>query len=292
MKRVKIIAPSNKAISVLESNKKLEKICSFLDTHGFETSLQANMFSDDFPFYANSKEARLDGLRNAMLDPSIDIIWAFRGGSGAGEIADLCMDIRPVGNKILIGFSDITFLHMLFNQYYGISSIHGPVLTSLTEKHPDTINDIISILGGEAQKIEMSPMNNAAKEEIQGEITGGNLTLICTMIGTKLHPNTKGKIIILEDIAEQGYKIARNLNHMEKAGLFREAAACVFGDFVDCDQNVDFAINQFIKNQPNLPIFMTKGIGHGDVNNPIVFGTKGMIRNGSMEFFYRSYARQ
>ncbi len=276
--RVRIIAPAG--MYPKDSWKRLEKMKEFLASNGFEVSVQEDIFSDpELPFYANTKEIRLKGLMRAIQSDNVDIIWAFRGGYGCGEIAEDCMDIRPVGTKILIGFSDLTVLHVLFNQHYGIPSIHG---MAILDRNPEAIDDIIGLINGEEQKLSLVPMNNSARNsaKIEAPLTGGNLTMVTTLIGTKLHPMTKGKILVLEDIAEQGYKIARMLNHLEKSGLTQGLAACILGDVTGGDEHVDFAIEQFAQNHPALSVFRADGIGHGSVNHPLVFGNKSIIENG------------
>lgn len=281
--RVRIIAPASKHRE--DSEGILAKGIEILEEAGFVVSVQDNIFGETKPnFFANNKEARLKGLREAILDENIDIIWAFRGGYGCGEIADFCMDIQPKGEKILIGFSDLTYLHFLFNQFYKLHSIHGPVITSLVEKHPATINEIKSILNGEFLSIELKPLSKASNRDISGEIVGGNLTIITSMIGTVLQPNLEGKILLLEEVYEPGYRLSRLFNHMEKAGLLKGLSAIILGDFTEGDQYSEDSIDAFVKSQPDLPIYRIEGVGHGDVNHPILFGKNAVIEGNILKF--------
>lgn len=281
--RVRIIAPAGKHKE--NSEALLQQGIKLLEENGFIISVQDNIFGDVKPnFFANTKEARLKGLRDAILADDVDIILAFRGGYGCGEIADLCMDIKPVGEKILIGFSDITYLHFLFNQHYKIPSIHGAVITASVEKYPHSIKEIVSILQGEKQKIALKPLTNEAKGEISGEIVGGNLTILDSMIGTKLHPNLLGKILLLEDVGEPGYRISRLFNHLEKARLLDGIKAIILGDFTDGDECLNDSIKAFVQSRPNLPIYRAEGIGHGAVNKAVVLGKEALIRDGVLEF--------
>jgi muramoyltetrapeptide carboxypeptidase len=277
---IRIIAPSS---TVIEPQKKLVEIIEFLKSHDFAVSVQDNIFAHPaLPFYSNTREIRLEHLRDALLAPEVDIIWAFRGGSGAPEIAVPSMDIIPNGKKIMVGFSDVTILHLLFNQHYKIPSIHGPVLTSLMDKHPDTITQIKDILAGNKQSIQLHPQNEAAKNDISGELMGGNLTMLATMIGTKLDPQMDEKIIVLEEVNDPGYKIRRVLTQLEQSGKIAKIAACILGDFTGGDGNVEWALGDFIERNPQVPIYRTNGIGHGDINIPLVFGEKATIVGGKI----------
>jgi len=282
MKHIRIIAPSG---ATLDPNKKLAAIVGFLTSHGFEVSVLDNIFSDpELPFYANTREVRFAQLRDALLDPKVDIIWAFRGGYGSAEIAVPAMDIAPIGTKIMIGFSDITVLHLLFNQHYQMPSIHGPVLTSLLDKHPGAIDTIKEILAGKKQFIQLSPKNDAASNDISGVLVGGNLTMLASMIGTKLEPQLDNKILVLEEVNDPGYKISRVINQLEQSGSLGKIAACILGDFTCGDGHVEWAISDFIQHHPLLPIYRADGIGHGDVNIPLVFGEKATIISGILEY--------
>lgn len=281
--RVRIIAPASKRRS--NSEAILQKGIELLEKSGFIVSVQENIFGEVSPnFYANTKDARLEGLRSAILDEEIDIIIAFRGGYGCGEIADECMDIKPAGDKILIGFSDLTYLHVLFNQYYKIPSIHGSVITSLVEKHPENIEEIKSILSGKEQSLALKPLNEAAGSDISGIITGGNLTIITTMIGTELQPNLEGKILLLEEVYEPGYRISRLFNHLEKAGMLEGLKGIILGDFTEGDEYTSESINSFVDSQNDLPIYSMDGIGHGDVNHPILLGKEAKIEDNILKF--------
>ncbi len=282
--KVRIIAPSSKCI---DSTIKLNQIIELLASHGFEVSHSAHLFSDTtLPYYANDARHRLEDLRDAILSDD-DIIWAFRGGYGAGEIVENCMDLKSElqKKKILIGFSDITAIHLLFNQIFNMPSLHASVLTSLLGDQAHHINDITKILRGEKHILKLTPANDLAKNaRIEGKIIGGNLCVLQTMIGTRLHPETDDKIIFIEDTAEPGYKIARMLNHFKNAGLFNSLKGIILGDFTNAGENnyIDETLKSFINAHPNPPIYRLNS-GHGHINHPVILGSDIVIDNGFLE---------
>ena len=282
--KVRIIAPSSKCI---DSAIKLNQAIELLTSHGFEVNHSAHLFSDTtLPYYANDARHRLEDLRDAILSDD-DIIWAFRGGYGAGEIVEDCMDLGSElpKKKILIGFSDITAIHLLFNQTFNMPSLHASVLTSLLGDQSHHIDDITKILRGEKHILKLTPANELAKSaRIEGKIIGGNLCVLQTMIGTKLHPNTNDKILLMEDIAEPGYKIARMLNHFKNAGLFSGLKGIILGDFTNAGENhyIDETLESFINTHPELPIYSLNS-GHGHINHPVILGADVIIENGFLE---------
>lgn len=283
--KVRIIAPSS---SCINADLKLNQAIELLTSNGFVVSHPQNLFAKErLPFYSNTREERSKDLRDAILDEEIDIIWAFRGGYGAAEIVEDAIELKNLitKHKLLIGFSDITALHILWNQEFNMKSLHASVLTSLLSGQASHINCIKHILSGAKHSVEITPINQIAlNTEVKGEIVGGNACVLQTMIGTKLHPKTKDKIIFLEDVNEEGYKVARILNHIEKAGLLDNVKACIIGDFTHpSDLNIEYALNDFVNRHKNIPIYKIAS-GHNDVNHPIIMGGEVIISNGFLEY--------
>ncbi len=280
--KIKIIAPSSRAPDSEEIL--LQGKQRFLDQN-IDLIYSSNIFlNPELPFFAASYENRKTDLINAITSPNYDIIWAARGGYGAGNLIEDCLKINPSpNNKPIIGFSDTTALHILFNQYYKIPTIHGEGIYSFIKKnHEATL--FKEILSGKSVKYELTPVAHVdCKREINAELTGGNLTIITTLIGTKLHPDFEGKILLLEDVNEKGYKIHRSLMQMKLSGVLDGISAIVFGDFLQGDEHMFQAIENFCETQINIPCFYIKNIGHGEKNLPIVFGSPARISSNMLE---------
>lgn len=278
---ISIIAPAS---SCGEADIRLQEAMDILNSQGFKVKVDKEIFaSNSLAFFAASKDIRYKTFIEALTDPEVKIIWAFRGGYGCDEFVFDCLEIKPVGSKILIGFSDITSLHLLFNQYYHLPIIHGSVLSTLPCREKN-IGDIFKILSGKDSKIALAPidkfLDKFSNKRIVGKTIGGNLTILTTMIGTKLQPDTRGKILIIEDIGEKGYRVHRYLMHMKNAGLLDEVAAVIFGDFVNSDDHLESAILYFCQNHiPNIPVYLATNIGHGAINYPIIMNTEAVIED-------------
>lgn len=286
-KIVRIIAPASRL--GVGAEQVLREGVEYLEENGFKAQVQDNIFNNKgSPFYASGKEDRLQGLRDAIIDPEVDILWAYRGGVGCAEIADLCMDIKPPKEKILIGFSDITALHTLFNQHFKMRSIHGPVITSLMQRYPENIVDIQKILNGDKVQIKLEYVSGDKSKPVEGVLTGGNLTIFNDSIGTKLSPETKDKILFFEDVRVKGYALARKLTHLQKAGLLDDVRAVIFGDFTESDGHMDDALKYFTAEFPKLPVYKAANIGHGKQNQSLLFGEKVKIKSDKLEFQLKS----
>lgn len=277
---VAIIAPSS---SVADADQKLQEAIKLLESKGYKCKYYDGIFSGHkkLPYFASAKENRVAQLKRAISDPEVDIIWAFRGGYGATEIVFDLYNMWCKSPKILIGFSDITALHFLFNQKYQMQSIHGSVITSVLDLQSGMLDKIISVLNGKSVELNLKKLNwSNLNTAIIAPIIGGNLTVLCNLIGTKLHPDTKGKVLFLEDVNEKGYQVHRHLVHMKNAELFQGVAAVIFADFTKSDKYLDDSIEAFCQEHlTEIPVFKTSGIGHSSLNIPITIGGTAIIEN-------------
>jgi muramoyltetrapeptide carboxypeptidase len=284
---ISIIAPSS---GCLDAENKLKEARMILVKRGFKVLVDDKIFTkafvkDELPFFAAPKTERLRMFKEAMENPEVKIIWAFRGGYGCSEFAQECFDIKMAGDKILIGYSDITILHLLLNQRYNMPSIHGSVLTSLLSPNNQDIQEIINIIEGKDSKIALTPINKTNENNIEGKVSGGNLTVLTKMIGTKLHPQTEGKILILEDVNEKGYAIHRNLMQLKNAEIFDNVKAVIFGDFTNSDGNETISIEAFcLDHIPQISTYYALGIGHSQVNHPFIMNHETVIESNYLNF--------
>ena len=272
--KIKVIAPASKTEDIVSI---IEKLKLKLHNEDIELIFDESIFGNDtLPFFANSKQRRGLDLLESIQAEDYKIIWAARGGYGSGGLIEQCLNIFPSKQKILIGFSDITALHLLFNQHYKMPTIHGPVITSFV-KNDDNFNEFRSILSGLPQIYNLRPLFQEYSEEILGEIAGGNLTILTTLIGTKLSPILKDKILLLEDVNEKGYQVHRHLMHLKQSGSLNGVCAIIFGDFSLSDKNLHIAIEDFCRYEIDIPAFYVDSIGHGKINKPIVMGAMSQI---------------
>ncbi len=279
---VAIIAPSS---GCQNAKEKLLAGVNLLEGKGFKCKYDRNILSNsaDLEYFASATKQRICEIKDALFDPNVKIIWAFRGGYGASEIVfDLVgLSLDQLNSKIIIGFSDITALLLLFNQKFQMPAIHGSVITSLVDKQANMLDSIISVLSGKDMVFSLESLNNLANNivNINAKITGGNLAIICHMIGSTLTIDTNDKIIFLEDVNEKGYHVHRYLLQMKNAGLFSKAKALIMGDFSCSDDRIEPSIRSFCREHLTIPAFKAQGIGHLSDNYPIIIGANSQVRN-------------
>jgi muramoyltetrapeptide carboxypeptidase LdcA involved in peptidoglycan recycling len=286
--KIQIIAPSSPLATYEEGKEILQKALQLFTDKGI--NVQANpecVKVETLPWHANTVEFRANDIKKALLDEDVRIIWALRGGSSAAEVAEL-IDVTPVTPKVLIGFSDITVLHSLFNEKFKLPTIHGEVITRIIRQNKASFIDEVFDIVNENKNLsyKLKPLNDFAPGEISGKLKGGNLKVLTTLIGTDLQSNLNDAFLIIEDVAEKGYAIYRHLIHLRQAGMLKSLKAAIFGDFTGGDEldgknYVNEAINHFAENA-NFPCFRISNLGHGPQNNPVILGAECTIENNTL----------
>ena len=278
---IQIVAPSAPPKGQ-DADEILHKGIQMLESVGFKVKVSPNLINPNF-FYANTLEYRLNDFINAVEDPQVGLVLALRGGSGAGELVDALskIQIAPTHPKILAGFSDFTALHVYAAKKLNFASLHANNLSSML-RYPESLNSFLASLSGKATEFNLTPINNAGKAnnnlKIQAVLLGGNLTVLQSLIGTNCCANFDDAIIILEDVGEAGYKIARALSHFSATGLFNKTKAIIFADFVNC-VNYDQALEYFAQNFAK-PVYTTSGFGHDiNLNTPVMLNEIATISN-------------
>ena len=280
---VDIIAPS----STVPTDNLLEyyqKAKDTLASIGLIARIPADLITlGKDPFSANGLEYRANHIIDAFTNSESKAVWAIRGGYGAAKLIPFLERIEePSKPKLLLGFSDITALHLFLENKWRWNSMHSAVVNQLL-LNPNLLDELKPILFGKKNNViynQFIPLNDSAKnnQTITGTITGGNLSIVQTSLATSWQIDGKDKIIFLEEVDERGYRIDRMLNQLLQAGIFKEAKAVIFGKITlglegDGSNLCDIAIENFARSL-NIPVLSLPIIGHdSNQNSPLPFGT-------------------
>ena len=182
--------------------------------------------------------------------------------------------------KWLVGFSDISTLHLAL-QKANWASIHGPLATQWASGDAGIVQgaaELSKILIGENVRIDLGNCPSIRNHSFEGELVGGNLSLIYASLGTPLQPNCQGKVLFLEDIDEYLYHVDRMLMALKLAGLFEGVQGLIIGSMVDMKDNVvpfGYTVSEMVCELLagyTFPIFFDAPMGHGQQNCAIKFG--------------------
>ncbi|MCK4934662.1 MAG: LD-carboxypeptidase, partial [Simkaniaceae bacterium] len=231
-----LVAPSSpfKSDIVYEAKKQLI-------AKGFNVKLASNLFQKKGYLAGDDKE-RAQALMEAFLDPEVKALWCVRGGYGSMRILDLLdYDLIRENPKIVIGMSDITALHVALLQNANLVTFLGPGAKAICVEGDSYGEEILwNILTNNFPiNLPYATPKHFSSEAIvsgrcQGTLVGGNLAVICSLIGTPWQIKTEGKILLLEEVNEDLYRLDRMLFQLKNAGLLDGIAGLVLASFENC----------------------------------------------------------
>jgi muramoyltetrapeptide carboxypeptidase len=280
---VRIIAPGAGSPypgdSATKSWEDLEKCCELLTSWGLTPIYSPTIFGAASGMYnfANSDQHRYEDFVDAFQSEAA-IVWSFRGGYGSDRIVQRVLEnyFTPQTPKLFIGFSDVTIIHSFIQAHWQWNSLHGLSLRQLGLNQVDAADVMITreLIFGDRQHVELTlvPLNAAAKQsgEIHGRVTGGNLSVVQASFGTPWQAPVQDNIVLLEDVGEAPYRIARFLQQILASDYLQSARAVILGDFIP-DTSMDIVIDEFAQ-RCKLPVLRCHGVGHGKDNHPVLFG--------------------
>ena len=225
----------------------IEKAVRNIEALGFRVK-QGAYLREVFGNYAGSVQQRLADLHAMFADPEVKAIWPIRGGSGCiSLLAHLDYGLIRANPKVLLGYSDITALHLAIQRQTGLVTFHGPVASSTMT--PYAIEHLLAVLTEPREQtvLPMSPENAAralgephfgihthTHGVAVGPLIGGNLSMVAALAGTPYAADSAGCILFLEEVNEAPYRIDRWMTQLDLAGGFAHAAALVVGICENC----------------------------------------------------------
>ncbi|MFF5996737.1 LD-carboxypeptidase [Lysinibacillus sp. KU-BSD001] len=266
----------------------MEKAVLFLEQLGLNYKLGQHA-SNRWGYLAGKDEERLADLHDMFIDTEINGIICSRGGYGAARITDK-IDFELIRNnpKVFWGYSDITFLHTSFGQLSNLVTFHGPMLTSdvasadfagLSAKMFEQLFEPTTLVYDE----KISELAVLSQGTTKAEVVGGNLSLLVQSIGTTFEIETSGKILLIEDIGEEPYRVDGMLNQLRQANQLERLAGVVIGDFADAlstgdkpSLTLEEVLDDYFKDRP-YPVMKGFKIGHCQPHFAIPLGVEGEL---------------
>lgn len=261
-----LIAPAG-----IITGEDIENARETLSRLGLKVKLGAHIL-DHHGYLAGTDINRANDIHTMFVDKSIQAIMAMRGGWGCNRILPLLnYPLIRSHPKIIIGYSDITSLLLAINARSRLITFHGAVATSTWNQF--TIDYFQNILfNGEALTM-VNTSNPQGKIEIitpgkaQGKLIGGNLSIVAAMIGSAYLPSWYQRILFLEDIGEDIYRIDRMLTQLKNAGILNQIAGFIFGQCTNCQvsEPPSFTLMQILSQHIKplkIPAWYGSMIGH------------------------------
>lgn len=255
-----------------------------LENLGYKLKLGDHV-KDRYGYLAGKDEDRASDFMNMFSHNEVDAVLCVRGGWGCNRILPL-LDFEAIKSnpKPLIGFSDITSLHMSIQHKTGLVTFHGPVGKS--DWNEFTLNSWNQVLIEGKQALNVIPEDQEdafviTPGKAQGRLLGGNLTVLTAMVGSDFLPDFEGAVLFLEDVGEDAYRIDRMLTQLKLAGILDQINGFVFGKCTNCDvgQN-SLTFKQVFDDhigKLDIPAFYGAMISHEDRNITLPVGVEAEI---------------
>lgn len=272
------------------SRLEMKPAIDLLKSWGLEVQAGKNLYKEDRQF-AGTDEDRASDLQKALNSKTCKAILFARGGYGTVRILDR-IDWKRFQKdpKWLIGFSDITALHSHVHRHLGIETLHAPMALTLPKMTPASIHVFKDTLFGQRlrytwqSKTEDPSLHRRGKGK--GVITGGNLSMLYSLIGSPSDIDTQGKILFLEDLDEYLYHIDRMMMNLKRSGKLAGLAGLIVGGMTEMkDNTVPFGrtaeaiIREAVADYDYPVVFGFPG-GHVNNNYPLIFGREATLTVG------------
>ena len=270
--KIAIVATARKA-----SKEDLKPAIDLLKKWGLQPVIGSSIGLEDHQF-AGSDEQRAKDLQQQLNDPEIKAIWCAKGGYGTVRILDL-LDFSAFKKnpKWIIGYSDVTALHSHINNF-SIASLHAQMCLGVETKSEASRETLKKILFGEELNYQFSPSKLNKKGIAEGELVGGNLSVLYSLCGSNSAINTNGKILFLEDLDEYLYHVDRMMQNLKRNGMLEHLAGLVIGGMSDMNDNTipfgktaEEIIAETVA-EYDYPIAFNFPAGHIEDNQALIFG--------------------
>ena len=282
---VDVVAPASAC-----SPEALSAGVAVLEGWGLHPRVPADLFESS-GIVAAPDTSRFRTLERAFRRSDSQVVWCVRGGYGCQRLLPrLARRAPPERRKLLVGFSDITALHVFINQHWGWPTLHAATLADLgsgrlSQRSLDELHRVVTARTSRLA-CPLRPLNPAARRPrvVGGRLVGGNLKTIQSLVGTPWSVHPAGCILMVEDVGERGYAIDRMLVQLSQAGTLRGVRAMVFGQFTGGrEPDGRFAGTKVIESfaeRVRFPVLAGAPFGHGDSARAALLGLMARVELG------------
>ncbi len=285
--KVVIVAPAKRI-----GKEVVDNAVKVLTEWGLKVVVGQHVFSNH-NYFSGTDEQRISDFQAAINDVEVKAIFCARGGYGSLRIVDQ-LDFMPLKKypKWLIGFSDITVFHQHVHNV-GVETIHGTMPLNFYDYHhhkeDQSLNLLKNTLFGMPLTYQLPPSAFNKSGYSSGELVGGNLSVMNSLLGSSSAINTDDKILFLEEVGESAYRVDRLLYQLKRSGKLSKIKGLIIGGFTDITDNEgEFAFKQSVEEmvmnvlgECKFPVCFHFPSGHIDPNYPLIMGRRVNMKSNS-----------
>lgn len=278
---VGFVAPS----SFIPDPSVIERASAEFQRRGWQV-LVGQSCSQRLERFAGSDALRAQELQAFCTDPSLDLVVSARGGYGLTRLLGrLDFDAIFKANRVIVGYSDFTAFNLAYlAQCTGIS-LHGPSAGDFGAQapHSATLDHFFKTFSAQAHSLQFDTAG-ADAFDTEGVLWGGNLAMVCALLGTPYFPDIRGGILFLEDVNEPAYKIERMLLQLLQAGVLQKQHAILLGAFeplISMPNDHGYTLQSalaFIRDQMQVPMITGLPFGHVPFKVSLPVGVKARLQ--------------
>lgn len=251
----------------------------FLENQGFRVRISPNCLGK-FHYFSGTLEERRGDFQQALNDKEVKAILCARGGYGCVQfLSDLDWSGFVKNPKWIMGFSDVSVFHQQL-ACLAYPSIHCSMPLNFKDNSSEALTGITACLKGERTIIQVADQFEHIHGEAEGFLTGGNLSIIFSLLGTSVQPDYRERILFIEDVGEQLYHLDRIFFSLKLAGVLDDIAGLIVGGMTDMkDTEIPFGktYKEIITSHlayRDIPVVFDFHAGHINDNRALVFGEK------------------
>lgn len=272
--KIALVAPARK---VAEDD--IAFAVEYIRQRGFVPIYDERLFLSHNQFAGND-EQRASVLQHYLDADDIDAIMCVRGGYGAVRIIDrLDFDKFMQKPKWIVGYSDVTVLHAKM-QSLGIESLHATMPINFQDNSKQALDTLFDALCGKEIKYDLPQQTLDILSKMKGEVVGGNISVLYSLLGSGIFPDVEGKVLFLEDLDEYLYHIDRMMMAFQRAGIFDKIGGLIIGGLTKMHDNAipfgmtaEEIISEKTKDK-NIPTVFNFPAGHINDNRAIILGRR------------------
>lgn len=264
----------------------IENAIRIIEQMGYHVKTGKYLLDGD-RYFAGKDADRSSDIQQMLDDPEIKMILCSRGGYGSARIIDR-LDFSGFSKhpKWIAGYSDITVFHSHLLKL-GFESLHCtmPLDFPPNGKPSAAIHELFKVATGDNIKYQIEAVNQNQHGTAAGELVGGNLSILCSLLGSRSDVDTSGKLLFIEEVGEDLYRIDRMIVSLKRAGKLNSLAGLIVGGMPDnTDGNAfDFSVEEIILKAVSaydFPVAFGFPAGHFPENFPLVIGRRMRLEVG------------